>query len=106
MGKDNPDPPAPKQWATVSPREAIRYRYRAGFGGAEADRGASDDTPQYPPAGAMIDYWMASAAPTAQPRLISALEQPPPKKFPRSAARNGTQNASRLSSNLKPRETR
>src|SRR6266850_8155537 len=26
------------------------------------------------------------AAPTDQPRLISALEQPPPKKFPQSAA--------------------
>src|SRR6267378_7067439 len=46
------------------------------------------------------------AAPTDQPRLMSALEQPPPKKFPQSAARNGTQNASRLSSSLKPRETR
>src|SRR5437773_3546807 len=46
------------------------------------------------------------AEPTDQPRAMSALEQPPPKKFPRSAARNGTQNASRLSSRLKPRATR
>src|SRR3989442_5072940 len=46
------------------------------------------------------------AAPTDQPRLMSALEQPPPKKFPQSAARNGTQNASKLSSNRKPRDTR
>jgi len=27
MAKDNPDPPAPKQWATVSPRDAIRRRF-------------------------------------------------------------------------------
>ncbi len=43
-----------------APRAAIRYRYRSGFGGAEADRGVSDDAPQYPPAGAMIDYWVSS----------------------------------------------
>lgn len=42
------------------PREAIRYRYRTGFGGDESERPASDDLPQYPPAGAMIDYWLAS----------------------------------------------
>src|SRR5437870_481428 len=46
------------------------------------------------------------AEPTRHPRAMSALEQPPPQKLPRSAARNGTQNASRLSSNLKPRDTR
>ena len=45
-----------------TPRQAIRYRYRAGFGGAEADRAASDDVPVYPPAGAMIDYSLASAS--------------------------------------------
>jgi hypothetical protein len=44
-----------------TPRPAIRYRYRAGFGGIEGDRGAGEDTPQYPPAGAMIDYSLASA---------------------------------------------
>src|SRR6476660_4876708 len=43
---------------------------------------------------------------TGHPRAISALEHPPPAKFPRSAARNGTQKASRLSSRLKPRDTR
>ncbi|MDB4912796.1 MAG: hypothetical protein JWM95_440, partial [Gemmatimonadetes bacterium] len=43
-----------------APREAIRYRYRAGFGGAEAERTPTDDAPQYPPAGAMIDYWLSS----------------------------------------------
>ena len=45
-----------------TPREAIRYRYRAGFGGAEAERTATDDAPQYPPAGAMIDYWLSSSS--------------------------------------------
>ena len=44
-----------------TPRPAIRYRYRAGFGGIEGDRGASEDTPQYPPAGAMLDYWLPAA---------------------------------------------
>lgn len=44
-----------------APRPAIRYHYRAGFGGPEGARAASDDAPQYPPAGAMIDYWLASA---------------------------------------------
>jgi photosystem II stability/assembly factor-like uncharacterized protein len=44
-----------------APREGIRYRYRAAFGGIEGDRGASDDAPQYPPPGAMIDYWLATA---------------------------------------------
>ncbi len=44
-----------------TPRPVIRYRYRAGFGGIEGDRGAADDTPEYPPAGAMIDYWLANA---------------------------------------------
>ena len=44
-----------------APREAIRYRYRAGFGGDESDRAPGDDAPQYPPAGAMIDYWLSDA---------------------------------------------
>ncbi len=48
-----------------TPREAIRYRYRAGFGGEESSRGgAGAELPQYPPAGAMIDYWLAGAATT------------------------------------------
>jgi photosystem II stability/assembly factor-like uncharacterized protein len=44
------------------PRTAIRYRYRAGFGGVEGDRPVTDATPQYPAAGAMIDYWLAGTA--------------------------------------------
>src|SRR5262245_40367024 len=46
------------------------------------------------------------AAPTGQPRLISQLENPPPAKLPMSAARKGTQKASRLSSGLWPLEAR
>src|SRR3954454_13263672 len=46
------------------------------------------------------------AAPTFHPRVISQLENPPPKKLPSSAARNGTQNPTRLSSSLTPRDTR
>jgi hypothetical protein len=44
--------------------------------------------------------------PTLQPRRMSALETPPPKKLPRSAARNGTQKPSAVSSRRKPRPTR
>ncbi|AHG91993.1 hypothetical protein J421_4456 [Gemmatirosa kalamazoonensis] len=40
-----------------APREATRFRYRAAFGGEESDRVSPVD-PQYPPAGAMLDYWI------------------------------------------------
>jgi hypothetical protein len=40
------------------PRDAHRMRYRAGFGGVESSRDRPDE-PEYPPAGAMIDYWLA-----------------------------------------------
>ena len=39
------------------PRDAYRFRYSAGFGGVESTRLNPAD-PQYPPAGAMIDYWL------------------------------------------------
>ena len=39
------------------PRDAYRFRYTAGFGGVESTRSNPAD-PQYPPAGAMIDYWI------------------------------------------------
>jgi photosystem II stability/assembly factor-like uncharacterized protein len=42
------------------PREAYRFRYTAGFGGVESNRTNPAD-PQYPPPGAMIDYWVAGA---------------------------------------------
>ena len=51
--------------ALVAPRAAVRHRYRAGFGGIEGDRGASEDTPQYPPPGAMLDYWLPTAGTSA-----------------------------------------
>jgi photosystem II stability/assembly factor-like uncharacterized protein len=41
------------------PREAYRFRYSAGFGGVESSRTNPAD-PQYPAAGAMIDYWLPS----------------------------------------------
>ena len=40
------------------PRETWRIRYRSGFGGAEQNRSSSGD-PEYPPSGAMIDYWLS-----------------------------------------------
>ena len=40
-----------------APREAVRLRYSAGFGGLESARSDPAD-PQYPPAGAMINYWL------------------------------------------------
>ncbi len=43
------------------PRDAYRFLYRAGFGGGESSRASSGD-PQYPQAGAMIDYWLAPNA--------------------------------------------
>ena len=50
-----------------TPRTAVRHRYRAGFGGLESAR-TSDADPQYPAAGAVIDYWFASA-PTGEVTL-------------------------------------
>ncbi|MFN2397917.1 MAG: WD40/YVTN/BNR-like repeat-containing protein [Gemmatimonadaceae bacterium] len=41
------------------PRDAYRFRYSIGFGGAESARSAPGD-PQYPPAGAAIDYWLST----------------------------------------------
>ena len=44
-----------------APREATRWRYRAGFGGAESGSDRPDE-PQYPQAGAMLDYWLGADA--------------------------------------------
>ena len=46
------------------PREATRLRYSAGFGGLESAR-QDPSAPQYPPAGAMIDYWLSADAASA-----------------------------------------
>jgi hypothetical protein len=54
-----------------APRPALRLRYRTAFGGEESSR-ASDADPQYPPAGAIVDYWVAPGA--AEPGRVLALE--------------------------------
>ena len=43
------------------PRPAVRLRYQAGFGGEGGDEGAqvAATGPEYPPPGAMLDYWIA-----------------------------------------------
>ncbi|MBW7932169.1 MAG: hypothetical protein H3C62_00880 [Gemmatimonadaceae bacterium] len=43
-----------------SPRDAIRARYAGTFGGVESTRDAGAD-PQYPPSGAMIDYYLPTS---------------------------------------------
>jgi hypothetical protein len=54
-----------------APRPAVRMRYRTAFGGEESSRASAAD-PQYPPAGAVIDYWVAPGA--AAPAPVLALE--------------------------------
>ncbi|MEK6611892.1 MAG: hypothetical protein AABZ29_03810 [Gemmatimonadota bacterium] len=44
----------------LAPRDAVRAPYSGSFGGVEGSRNDPAD-PQYPPAGAMIDYWIAPA---------------------------------------------
>jgi hypothetical protein len=41
---------------------AHRIRYSTRFGGAESERQPAPDEPQYPPAGAVIDYWLRGDA--------------------------------------------
>ncbi|HVD60808.1 MAG TPA: hypothetical protein VNC11_08050 [Gemmatimonadaceae bacterium] len=43
------------------PRDAYRLRYSSRFGGEESNRGSTAD-PQYPPRGAMIDYWLPASS--------------------------------------------
>lgn len=43
-----------------APRDAYRVRYAGSFGGVEGSRDDPAD-PQYPPAGAMIDYWLPAS---------------------------------------------
>jgi hypothetical protein len=54
-----------------APRPAVRMRYRTSFGGEESSRASAAD-PQYPPSGAVIDYWVAPGA--AAPAPVLALE--------------------------------
>src|SRR6266511_1277102 len=58
-------------------------------------------TPKPPPTTSAL-----RARPTEKPRRIRALDTPPPKKLPRSEARNGTQKPAAVSSSLKPFATR
>jgi photosystem II stability/assembly factor-like uncharacterized protein len=53
------------------PRDAYRFRYSAGFGGVESTRSNPAD-PQYPPAGAMIDYWLPNG--TSGPVTLEVLD--------------------------------
>jgi photosystem II stability/assembly factor-like uncharacterized protein len=53
------------------PRDAYRFRYTAGFGGVESTR-ANPADPQYPPAGAMIDYWLPNG--TSGPVTLEVLD--------------------------------
>ncbi len=50
-GSQFPDP------YLFKPKDTYRFRYTAGFGGVESNRSNPAD-PQYPPPGAMIDYWV------------------------------------------------
>lgn len=55
----------------LRPRDAYRVRYSLGFGGGESNRAFSAD-PQYPPQGAMIDYWIQPN--TSGPITIDVLD--------------------------------
>ncbi|HEX5076423.1 MAG TPA: hypothetical protein VFW03_24645 [Gemmatimonadaceae bacterium] len=59
-GATVPGSPLPSPYL-FKPREAYRFRYSAGFGGVESNRSNPAD-PQYPPPGAMIDYWVPNGA--------------------------------------------
>jgi photosystem II stability/assembly factor-like uncharacterized protein len=54
------DPVANAPAHLFKPRETYRFRYSSAFGGVESNR-ANPADPQYPPPGAAIDYWLASA---------------------------------------------
>ena len=43
-----------------APRDAVRMRYAGSFGGID-DARSDPANPEYPPVGAMIDYWLAPA---------------------------------------------
>ncbi len=54
-----------------APRAAYRTRYASGFGGAESARAAPSD-PQYLPAGAVIDYFLADTAGVVTLEILDA----------------------------------
>ena len=53
------------------PKDAYRFRYTAGFGGVESNRSNPAD-PQYPPPGAMIDYWVPNG--TTGPIMLEVVD--------------------------------
>ncbi|HET8786661.1 MAG TPA: hypothetical protein VFM38_13565, partial [Candidatus Limnocylindrales bacterium] len=53
------DAPTSRPAYLFAPRIAYRSRYRGSFGGVESNRGDPSD-PQYPPSGAMVDYWLGA----------------------------------------------
>jgi len=61
----------PAQAHLFRPREAFRMRYAAGFGGVESAR-SGPDQPQYPPAGAMIDYFLADTTGVVTLEVVDA----------------------------------
>ena len=54
-----------------APRDAYRMRYNPGFGGAEASHASASD-PQYPPPGAVIDYWLPAGAGAVRIDVLAA----------------------------------
>jgi photosystem II stability/assembly factor-like uncharacterized protein len=87
------DRSATRSATLFKPRDAYRFWYRQSFGGEESNRTSSAD-PQYPPPGAMTDYWLAagSTAPVTIEILDSrgaivrrySSEQPPAAVVPAS----------------------
>lgn len=55
----------------LAPRTAVLHRYAGSFGGVESSRFDPAD-PQYPPAGAQIDFWFARAPTT--PVMLDILD--------------------------------
>ncbi|MEO8193429.1 MAG: hypothetical protein ABI681_06230 [Gemmatimonadales bacterium] len=64
------DPVTRRGTYLFAPRTGYRLRYRTVFGGAEQNRASSAD-PQYPQAGAMIDYWLAPGSGPVSMEIVS-----------------------------------
>ena len=86
------------------PRESWRMRYNAGFGGVETNRLSSAD-PQYPQAGAMIDYWLSQNSGPVTVEILSSngelirrlsSEAPPSDSSDTVTASTGAQRLSRV----------
>jgi len=66
----SPQSPVPSPYL-FKPKDAYRFRYTAGFGGVESNRSNPAD-PQYPPPGAMIDYWVPNG--TTGPIMLEVVD--------------------------------